>query len=303
MKKIAFVSYASQEKYLQGVSSNEDLELLNFLSDKGLDVTSVIWNDPTVNWQGFDAVVIKSPWDYHENIVAFHAWLDMLKHLEILVLNPVSIIKWNSDKRYLKQIADKGLNVIPTQYLEQDATFEYAIFDLFGAEKVVVKPCVSAGAKNTITVGRDNFPEKKPIVDKLLQEDAYLVQPFIEEIRDGEWSFLFFNGEYSHSVLKIPKKGDFRVQNHLGGGISYQEPNPAHIGQAAEYLTILSDKPLYARVDGVLIDGTFQLMELELLEPYLYLNADTALLENYYRALVAQIALNSDHQDHQVLNF
>ncbi len=120
----------------------------------------------------------------------------------------------------------------------------------------------------------------------LLEEQDYMVQPFVEEIKGGEWSFLFFNDTYSHCVLKIPKQGDFRVQHQHGGSISYPEPNPLHIEQAQAYVKGLPQRTLYARVDGVIVNSSFVLMELELIEPYLFLRAENNSFENYYDALL-----------------
>lgn len=288
--KIAIVSYKKQEKFAQGVTNDEDADLISFLTRKGLNVVSTIWNDKNVDWNSFNIAIIKSPWDYHNNITDFLNWLDKLKSLNVQVLNPVEIIKWNSHKKYLKEIAKKGLPVIQTEYLEKGSVFEERFFDLFNTNKLVVKPCVSAGAQNTITIDKNSSQERITEIAQLLKVEDYIVQPFVEEIKNGEWSFLFFNGKYSHSSLKTPKQGDFRVQHYHGGNISYPEPNPLHIQQAEAYVNSLPQTTLYARVDGVVINNSFELMELELIEPYLFLNGDINLLENYYQALIALIA-------------
>jgi glutathione synthase/RimK-type ligase-like ATP-grasp enzyme len=288
--KIAIVGYKKEEKFAQGVTNDEDAELIDFLIRKGLDVVPAIWNDENIDWNSFTIAVIKSPWDYHNHLNEFLNWLDHLVKLGIKVLNPVEIIKWNSNKHYLKDIAAKGLPVIPAEYLKQGAHFDSRFFDLFGTDKLVVKPCVSAGAQNTITVNKNNFSERIDEIGQLLKEQDYMVQPFAEEIKNGEWSFLFFNGKYSHCSLKTPKQGDFRVQHYHGGSISYPTPDPLHIEQAGTYVKNLPKPALYARVDGVVINNLFTLMELELIEPYLFLNADHNLLENYYQALIALIA-------------
>lgn len=284
--KITIVGYQKVERLSQGVANDEDTELIDFLRGKGLDVVPTIWNDETVDWSKFDVAIIKSPWDYHNHLNEFLGWLDTLEKLGVKVLNPVEVIKWNSDKHYLKDIADKGLSVIPSEYLEKNSTFNNHFFEYFSAEKLVVKPCVSAGAQNTITVSRDNLEERSKEIEQLLKDQDYMVQPFVKEIEHGEWSFLFFNGKYSHCSLKTPKKGDFRVQHYHGGSISYPVPDSLHIEQAGSYLKSLSQSTLYARVDGVLINDSFHLMELELIEPYLFLNGDNALQENYYQALL-----------------
>lgn len=288
--KITVVGYKKEERLSQGVANDEDTELINFLINKGLDVVPTIWNDENVNWSGFDVAIIKSPWDYHNHLEEFLNWLERIEDLGVSILNPAEIIKWNSDKHYLKDIAEKGLSVIPAEYLEKNSTFDNRFFDLFKTEKLVVKPCVSAGAQNTVTVSKSNFDERSREIEQLLKEQDYMVQPFVEEIKNGEWSFLFFNGKYSHCSLKTPKQGDFRVQHYHGGSISYPTPEPLHIEQAGAYLKSLPQSTLYARVDGVLINNSFYLMELELIEPYLFLNGDKNLLDNYYQALIAMIS-------------
>lgn len=288
--KIALVGYKKQDKFAQGVTNDEDADLLDFLTEKGLDVVPAIWNDEKVDWSSFHVAIIKSPWDYHNHLNEFLNWLYRLEKLNIKVLNPAEIIQWNSDKKYLRDIAKKGLPVIESEYLDQGSSFDDRYFGMFDTAQLVVKPCVSAGAQNTLTVNKNNLKERKEEIDQLLKSEDYIVQPFVEEIKNGEWSFLFFNGQYSHCSLKKPKKDDFRVQHYHGGTISYPEPDPLHIEQAKSYLKSLPQPTLYARVDGVLVNNSFQLMELELIEPYLFLNGDQNLLENYYQALMALIS-------------
>lgn len=284
--KIAFVGYEIQEKYNEGVAGNEDAELLAFLRKKGLDLTPVIWNNSHTDWTAFDLIVLKSPWDYHEKIQAFSEWLDQLKKSNLKLLNPVDVAKWNSHKSYLKDISDKGFAVIPSIYLSHGSSVDDRLFNHFDTDDLVVKPCVSAGAKNTIVLNRENIAEKAKLVASLLTEEDYIVQPFVKEISDGEWSYVFFNGIFSHSILKTPKQGDFRVQHHLGGSISYAEPKAKHIEQASAYVKSFAQGTLYARVDAVIVADDVWLMELELIEPYLFLNGNPALLEHYYKALV-----------------
>lgn len=288
--KIAIVSYKKQEKFTQGVTNDEDADLLRFLRKKGLNAFPTIWNDENVDWKSFHVAIIKSPWDYHNHLPQFLNWLDTLEKLNIKVLNPVEIIKWNSHKKYLKDISNNGLPVIASEYLDKDSSFDSRFFDLFGTDKLVVKPCVSAGAQNTITVNKSNLNERTQEIEQLLKTEDYIVQPFVEEIKNGEWSFLFFNGKYSHCTLKTPKKDDFRVQHYHGGSISYPTPTSIHIEQAGQYVKSLPQSTLYARVDGVILDNTFKLMELELIEPYLFLNGDNNLLENYFQALMALVS-------------
>jgi glutathione synthase/RimK-type ligase-like ATP-grasp enzyme len=285
--KIAYISYVKQQRYTQGLTVDEESGLLEFLKEKGLDIDLVIWNDVKVDWKQYQVAILKSPWDYHENITAFYQWLDAIKQYNIKLLNPVDIVRWNTDKHYLKDIADAGLPVIPSFFLEKGTTLSTGseLFDKVGAAKLVIKPCISAGAKNTLVLTPENMATEVQRLNGLLSAESYLVQPFQEEIKNGEWSFLFFNGEYSHGLLKKPGAGDFRVQHYLGGSIEYPEAEPKHIRQAAAYVKRFAAGTLYARVDGILKNGAFHLMELELIEPYLFLDSDKARFENYYMAL------------------
>lgn len=283
---IAFVGYEIQEKYNRGVSNNEDDELLDFLLKKGLALTPVIWTDSHIDWTAFDLVILKSPWDYHEKIQTFTNWLDRLKKLNIKVLNPVDKVKWDSHKTYLKDIGDAGFAVIASKYLPKGDSVDESLFTHFNSDELVVKPCVSAGAKNTIILNKENIAEKSKKIATLLAKEDYIVQPFVKEIKEGEWSFVFFNGKYSHCILKKAKQGDFRVQHYLGGSISHPEPKIKHVKQAASFVETFASGTLYARVDGVLINDDFHLMELELIEPYLFLDSNRKLFENYYTALI-----------------
>lgn len=287
--EIALVGYQIQQQYTQGVNHDEDAELLAFLRGKGLSVRTVIWNDAIVDWKTFDLVLLKSPWDYHEHIQAFNDWLDTLKNAGVKVLNPVEIVKWNSNKRYLLEVAEKGFKVIPSLLITNSTVIGHNLFEHFNATQLVVKPCVSAGAKNTIVINKGNITEKAAILSELVSTEDYLVQPFVPEINNGEWSFIFFNGQYSHCVLKTPKAGDFRVQHYLGGAISFPQADAQHIEQAKRYIQAFAPLTLYARVDGVLINNTFELMELELIEPYLFLHATKDTYEKYYQALIELI--------------
>lgn len=289
--KIAYVGYKVQEKYLQGISNDEDSELLLFLQEKGLQIDFVVWNDETIIWKNYDIVLIKSPWDYHEKIEAFYAWLEHIKSLGLRILNPIDVIQWNSNKRYLEDIANAGLPVIASIYLDKGTKIpaNNSLFEQLNTDKIVVKPCISAGATNTVIVEKANILQQSDAINLLLLEAEYIVQPFIKEIEDGEWSFLFFDGQYSHCALKVPKQGDFRVQHYHGGHILYPEPTSAHIEQAAKYVQQFAKGTLYARVDGVVIDDVLFLMEIELIEPYLFLNSEKARQERYYQALIRLI--------------
>lgn len=204
-KKIAFISYEVQQKYTLASMEDEDALLLGFLKSKGLSIERLVWNDPTVNWADYEIAVLKSPWDYHEKINDFYTWLGILEFNHVKVLNSNKLVRWNSDKHYLKEIAAAGLNVIPTVFLEKGTSPNiYNLFDQLNTDKIIIKPCVSAGARNTLILRQKDFHLERNAIYQLVSIESYLAQPFFDEIYLGEWSYLFFNGSYSHSVLKVP---------------------------------------------------------------------------------------------------
>lgn len=284
---IALVTYQDNGKYHLINVSNEDDLLVNFLTAKGLSITKVIWNDPNVNWETFDLAILKSPWDYFDLIDSFYNWLIELKNKNVKLLNPVDIVKWNADKHYLQDIERAGLKVTPSIFLAKGDKIDLAAyFKLFGINQFIIKPCVSGGSKNTFKVTPSNIEEISSKLKLLVENEDFIIQPFLKEIEeDGEWSFIFFNGKFSHALLKKAKSGDFRVQSIFGGTIHPQNAPESVLACAQLYVNEFAKDCLYARVDGVILDGEFNLMELELIEPFLFLDTFEASLANYYNAL------------------
>jgi glutathione synthase/RimK-type ligase-like ATP-grasp enzyme len=297
--KIAFISCSDYREHSVGYY-DEEAHLLDFLANKGLNIERRVWNDPTVDWQQYGLAILKSPWDYHEQIAEFHNWLDTLQTLNVQLLNPIETVRWNSDKSYLKEIANAGFKVIPSMFLDKGSKPDLSLlFEQLLAEKIVIKPCISAGAKNVLTLTCNTVNEQQAMIYDLLLAEDYLAQPFMHEILEGEWSMLFFNGAYSHCILKVPRSGDFRVQQYHGGQLKAVKPEQAHIDSAAGYVKHFAKDTLYARVDGVICNQQFHLMELELIEPYLYLDTDADAYERYYKALV-KLMTDSTHTENPV---
>lgn len=289
MIKIAYVSYHIQEIYTS-TTEDEELTLLNFLLNKGISIERVIWNDPLVDWGNYNLAILKSPWDYTDHLADFKQWLNHLESLGIQLLNPYDKVRWNMDKHYLQEIADTGLPVISSVFLEKGTVLDLdSLMTSFEVDKLIIKPCVSAGARDTYILTAENFAGYQEQINGLLKENAFIVQPFMKEIFKGEWSFLFFNGVYSHCLLKVPKDGEFRVQYYYGGSVNVQETADQYIQEASAYVKQFAEGCLYARVDGLVVNGKLNLMELELIEPYLFLNTHEESLDNYYQALLAHL--------------
>lgn len=285
-KKIAFVCYETEK--LSEYALQEDSMLLRFLQTKGLDVQPVQWHNKSICWQEFDFVILKSPWDYHYQYNAFMAWLSEVNRLGVQILNPYSIVHWNSDKHYLQEMINEGFHVIPSVFLEPGKQHDLrSLFDHFKTDQLIVKPCISAGSKQTITITAENIGEQAATIYEMTREESFMVQPFLPQIYEGELSYLFFHGVFSHCILKKPKAGDFRVQLGFGGTTHLQNPGENEIRKAKVFVDRFAKDCLYARVDGVMINDKFTLMELELIEPMLYFPDAPYGLEKYYAGLVA----------------
>ena len=288
--KIAYITYSGTPSYTAAYNFSEVHDLIPFLQGKGLDIQPEIWDDPTVDWSRYQVALLKMPWDYHRKFEAFKQWLDHLESLHIRLLNNYDTVRWNFDKHYLQEIIASGLPVIPSIFMDRGWTGN--LMDLFkqcGSEKIIIKPCVSGGSNNTHVLTKTYSPAQEELILALAGQTDLLAQPFVEEITEGEWSFLFLNGMYSHTILKKPKAGDFRVQQAYGGTIEPVFPEQQLIDTAAAYVAAFAGNTLYARVDGVLINSVFRLMELELIEPFLYLSYDPNAAERYYQAILQHL--------------
>ncbi|MGM0946646.1 MAG: ATP-grasp domain-containing protein [Bacteroidota bacterium] len=284
--KIAIVSYFSTGAYdANTVDENEILS--GILTDLGFSNEIVAWSDPQVDWSSYTTLLIKSVWDYFDYYPEFLTWMDKINELGIPVLNDLDTIRWNSSKSYLLEIEEKGFPVIAGKLLEKGSIPKLEeIKEHFDQEVLVAKPLVSGGAKNTFKIPVNEWDDYAPKLQKLLEEEAFLLQPFIPEVASvGEYSLIFFNGIFSHAVLKTPAKKDFRVQHYFGGTISVIEPTAHLLETAKSFIREFASNSLYARVDGVLVDGKFYLMELELIEPYLFLDRTAEAIPNYIKAL------------------
>jgi glutathione synthase/RimK-type ligase-like ATP-grasp enzyme len=251
----------------------DDVELADALRELGVAPTPCVWSDTSVDWARFDAVLIRTIWDYPAHYPAFLAWLDFLDLFQIPVINDSALVRWNSDKHYLDDLAGQSVDVIPTRMARVEELPE--LLQAMPGRDVVVKPTVSGSARRTIrgTVGEAAF---EGAVASLPTGFHYMVQPFLPEIIDeGEWSLLYFDGCFSHAVLKKPAFGDYRVQADFGGTAQPVLPEPSLRGAAERALEAVAAMglpgPVYARVDGVVSGGRFLLMELEMIEPFLHL--------------------------------
>ncbi|UOG75115.1 hypothetical protein MTX78_00620 [Hymenobacter tibetensis] len=288
---IALVTCESLAQYAAPNIDDEDSLLTRHLRAQGHHVEPRIWSNPAVDWHAYDVVLLKSPWDYFDRVQEFYAWLDRMEGEGIRMLNPVSTVRWNADKQYLLDMERQGVRIVPTHWLPCGTQFQaQVVFAALGTDRLVVKPAVSGGAKNTFDLNLAEAERRSAELTELLREEDFLAQPFLPQIQtEGEWSLVYLGGEYSHCVLKTPKSGDFRVQHYLGGGIEPREA-PAHLRRTADDIVQrFAADCLYARVDGVDANGELLLMELELIEPFLYLDTAEGSFARYETKLKASV--------------
>jgi glutathione synthase/RimK-type ligase-like ATP-grasp enzyme len=269
----------------------DDAEWAAALERRGIDLAVCVWNDPTVDWSTFDAVLIRTIWDYFKQHADFLAWLDRLDTLAVRTINDSALLRWNSDKRYLLELARHGVAIIPTRLASARELPD--VLATMPAQQVVIKPTISGGAWHTLrgTVGDSAFARA---LAQLPPQLDYLVQPFVAEIvSDGEWSLLYFGGEFSHAVIKRPASGDYRVQSEYGGSIEPIPPSDATLAAAERALAVVATighgDQGYVRVDGVICAGQFLIMELEMIEPFLFLAGQPQTAERFARQLVSQL--------------
>jgi glutathione synthase/RimK-type ligase-like ATP-grasp enzyme len=217
--------------------------------------------------------VIRSPWDYFERAAEFRHWLDARIASGVLMCNAGDILDWNYDKRYLQDLEAAGVPLVPTLCIPRGEQVDIsALARARGWSEIVVKPTISGGAYRTHRFLVADAASYKEQIDDTLSDRGVLIQPFLPEILcDGELSIHFFDGEYSHAVRKRPKPGDYRVQFQYGGTAESVEVVPALWAQARACVLAAPSLPVYARVDGVVGDGQFLLMELEVFEPLMFL--------------------------------
>ena len=288
MPRIALATYATLPNL-----NDDDRELIPALGELGVTATPAVWDSRDERWEEFDAVMVRSCWNYHHQPTEFLAWIDRLTSAGVVVFNPGAVMRWNSHKGYLRDLAARGVATVPTRWLAQGERADLdELLTTAAWRDAVVKPAISASATGTWRTSAASAGADQARLDDALRGGDLMVQPFVGEVRDpGEWSLMFFAGRFSHAVLKRPATGDYRVQWEFGGSAESRTPAPALIADAERALAAVPGQPLYARVDGVARDGGLLLMELELIEPHLFFGWDaraaTRLAKAIRRALAA----------------
>ncbi len=265
--------------------------LLPRLAAANVEAKFVDWRSDGCDLSQFDLLILRSCWDYHLHGEEFIAWLRETADM-VRVLNDPETVLWNRNKFYLRELEAQGIAIAPTVFVagaEEISASARAQIQSWG--KVVVKPAVSASAHNTWLVDGAALPAATELARKM-QAEAFLVQQFIPEIQtQGEISFAYIDGRYSHAVLKRPAAGDFRVQQEHGGSSELVVPSTSLLKQVNAIANAVPRvrNSLYCRIDVVERAGKLILMELELIEPELFLSLADGAAKRFANAIVRRI--------------
>jgi len=272
MKKLAFVTYKQSLQTNEHLSEDDKL-LVELLKKEGFEIEVLAWDNDHVAWEQFSQVVIRSTWDYHYRVDEYKAWLARLAQKGISLWNPSEIVTWNIDKRYLLELKDKGIPIIPTVLIEQGQKYDLPIIlAQHDWQEVIIKPAIGASAYQIFKAAKENVSSFQLKMDEILLKSAVLVQLFMPQVQtEGEYSFIFIGGRYSHTVLKRPQPHEFRVNGKFGGIWSLHQPSVELIQQAENICQTVRSPLLYARVDCFHVNERLVLVELELNEPFLFM--------------------------------
>ena len=234
----------------------------------GVSTDIVSWDEDR-DWGAYELVVVRTPWDYFDRVTQFLDWAARVER-ETSLVNPADVLRWNSHKGYLAEFTAKSVPTVPTRLVPGPSTDVADQIREVPWEEIVVKPAVDGGARHAWRGLRDD-PSLSRVAERLTEHGDVVVQPFVPAIVDGERSLVFLGGRFSHAVRKVPKAGDYRSQRHLGGREVDHQPDSAELQVALAAMAAAPGRLTYARVDLVDWEGAPVLIELEVIEPDLFL--------------------------------
>jgi glutathione synthase/RimK-type ligase-like ATP-grasp enzyme len=286
-KHLALITYSG----LPHGAESERL-MLPYLAAANVEIEIVDWRSTGCDFSQFDLIVLRSCWDYHLRVTEFTGWLQGVAQATP-VLNPIDTVLWNHNKFYLREVEAMGIEIVPTIFVSHAKALgaeDAMTIRSWKNKNIVVKPAISASAHNTRLM--DGAPWSADQEAIRIMQGPFLIQPFIQEIQDqGEISFVYIDGEYSHAALKRPAAGDFRVQQEHGGSAELFHPDSNLLAQADQIATTVPQvrDSLYCRIDAVAKGGKLVLMELELIEPELFLGLAGGAAERFAEAIIGRV--------------
>ena len=266
-----YVNPTKIDPYIKNVL-NEDGLVIKGLEKLNLRTIKKDWNDSNFNWSSTQSAIFRSTWDYFDQFSNFRNWLDLVKD-QCYLINPYGQINWNLDKHYLLDLQKQDLPIVESIFVSKKTKLNLeTISKNKNWKEIVIKPTISGAARHTYLLKKDEIKNFQDKWLSLTNDEDFMVQEFQKNIlNSGEIAVVLFGGEYSHSVLKKAKKGDFRVQDDFGGSVERINPSLEIIELAEKTVKSLKTTPLYARVDIIFDnDNNPVISELELIEPELW---------------------------------
>jgi hypothetical protein len=283
-KRVAFLSTED----LTGYVTDDELARAP-LRELGCDVSMVPWR-ADADWDSYNVVVVRSTWDYQHDLAAFGRVLQRIAASSTQLENPLALIEWNVHKTYLGDLERRGVPIPPTQWPKSPTVDELRLlFEQLRADEIVLKPAVGASAGDVVRLHAGASGDVFDRASAMYAQRDLLAQPFLPQIvTEGEFALIYIDGALSHTILKSPKPDDFRVQEEHGGFIRAVQPEASLLRAGERAFGALAVVPLYARIDLVRAGDDFLLMELELIEPSLYLRLDDGAPMRFARAIAAR---------------
>jgi glutathione synthase/RimK-type ligase-like ATP-grasp enzyme len=260
------------------------------LERRGATVSGAPWNGPRAAFAGADAVIIRSTWGYYRTSEAFREWSEAMAAASRL-FNPIGLVRWNLRKDYLDKLTAAGVRVPQSHIVAAEPAAIDAAFGRSGWQRAVVKPATGASGYGVELVARDEIAAAVDRLPDHARSGGLLVQEFLPEIEEGELSLVYFDGLFSHAVRKRPPSGEFRVNSRFGATRSLEIPPASVVEQGAAALGALPQQPLYARVDGVVREAALIVIEVEVLEPSLFMDFHPPSAEHFAAATLARLGL------------
>lgn len=286
MRRIAFLTLHDPT----GFVIDDDLAV-EPLARRGFEVETIPWDRPGVDWRRYALVVLRSTWDYQHHAEKFLAVLEGIERQGVRIENGSEIVRWNMRKTYLRDLAARGIEIVPTFWRDGMRAGELLpLFEELRSEEGVIKPVMSANAQGAWRLDAARARALAPEIETYFTDLPLMMQPFERGIvEEGEFSMIYFNGTYSHGIRKVPKAGDFRVQEEHGSKIIPITPEPALLAAADAAIAAIGQRLLYARADLVRSGDVFRVMELELVEPSIYLRTNAEAPKRFADAIASHL--------------
>jgi glutathione synthase/RimK-type ligase-like ATP-grasp enzyme len=258
------------------------------LERRGCRIVGAPWDGPRKAFTGADAVVLRSTWGYYRALDAFRDWTEAMAEGTRL-FNPIDLVRWNLRKDYLGKLAAAGVRVPRSYVVACDAASIGRIFDETGWERAVVKPATGASGHSVELLKHATLAKQVAGLSDTARASGVVVQEFLPEIAEGELSLIYFDGVFSHALRKRPPPGEFRSNSRYRPTRNAETPKCEVVEQGAACIAALPEMPLYSRVDGVVRGGELIVIEVEVLEPALFMEFHPPSAERFAEATMRRL--------------